>query len=213
MARQLQAEEDARARGSYGPSPGTAASYASTPPPQAYPSQLPPRPNDLAEKGKGLLGKLFGGKKSGSSGHGSSGGMGGLGGILGGGSHGGQHGGHYGGHGAPAPYGGQPAYGAPAQGYGGYGAPPANYGGYPGQQGYYPQQPAYGGYPQQHGGPFGAFGSHGSHGKPHKSGPGMGAMAGGAALGVGAGLVGGALVADAIHDHNEDVYQQGFGER
>jgi hypothetical protein len=40
----------------------------------------------------------------------------------------------------------------------------------------------------------------------------MGAMAGGAALGVGAGLVGGALVADAIGDHNEDMYEQGYGE-
>lgn len=206
LARQLQAEEDARARGSYGAPAGAAASYANTPPPQAYPSQLPPRPNDLADKGKSLLGKFFGGKKLGSSGHGS-GGLGGLSGILGGGS----HGGHHGGGGVPAPYGGQPGYGAPAQGYGGYGPPPGNYGGYPGQQGYYPQQPGYGGYPPQHGG-FGGFGGHGSQGRPHKSGGmGMGAMAGGAALGVGAGLVGGALVADAINDHDQDVYQQGFG--
>ncbi|KAK5661494.1 hypothetical protein OQA88_11398 [Cercophora sp. LCS_1] len=206
LARQLQAEEDARARGSYGGTPtGAAAAYANTPPPQgssAYPSQLPPRPNDLADKGKGLLGKLFGGKKPSGSGSHGSGGLGGLGGLLGSGGHG-SHGGYPGGH---APY-GQPAYGQ--QGYGapgyGQGYPPQG-GYYGGQPGYYPQQPGYGGYPQQQ------YGGYGAHGKPHKSG-GMGAagaMAGGAALGIGAGLVGGALIADAIDDHNDEMYQQGF---
>ncbi|KAK0613780.1 hypothetical protein B0T14DRAFT_284997 [Immersiella caudata] len=214
LARQLQEEEDARARASPygGVPPGAAAAYVQSPPPQTqsappFPNALPPRPNNLADKGKGLLGKFLG-KKTGSSGHGSSGGFGGLGGLMGSsGSHG-SHGGQHGGYGSPAPYGQQPGYAAP--GYGGYGAPPpGNYGGYPGQQGYYPPQHGYGGYPPQHGGGFGGFGGHGGA-RPHKSGPGMGAMAGGAALGVGAGLVGGALVANAIHDNNEDMYQEGF---
>lgn len=206
LARRLQAEEDARARSAnpYGAANG----YANTPPPQTYPSQLPPRSNDALNKGKGLLGKLLGGsKKPGGS---SGGGLGGLGGLLGGGSHGGQHGGHHGGYGQPA-YGQQPPYGQPQHGYGGYpGGAPGGYGGYPPQQhgygGYPPQQHGYGGYPQQP--MYGGYGQ--AHGKPHKSGPGMGAMAGGAALGVGAGLVGGALVADAIQDNQQEAYQDGF---
>lgn len=36
-------------------------------------------------------------------------------------------------------------------------------------------------------------------------------MAGGAALGLGGGLVGGMLIADAMEDHDQNEYQQGYG--
>ncbi|KAJ5183201.1 hypothetical protein N7492_000817 [Penicillium capsulatum] len=60
----------------------------------------------------------------------------------------------------------------------GYGYPPGGYGGYPQQGGYYPQQP------------------------PRRQGGGMG-TAGAAALGVGGGLLGGMLLADAVEDHHD----------
>ncbi|KAK3386960.1 hypothetical protein B0H63DRAFT_447862 [Podospora didyma] len=214
LARQLQAEEDARARGhsSYGaPGGGAAASYANTPPAanSPFPNQLPPRGNSEADKAKGLLGKLFGGKKS--SGSGSSG-IGGMLGGLSGGSHGGhnqQYGGGYG-HQQPG-YGQQPAYGQ-QPGYGGYGGAPG-YGGYPPQQGYGNYPPQQGGYypQQQHGGGgfFGGGGGHGYQQPPRKGGGGMG-MAGGAALGLGAGVLGGVLVADAIQDGQQEAYQEGY---
>lgn len=176
LARQLQAEEDAKAR-THSPAGGAAASYANTPytpdvnsPGNPYPNQLPPRPDSSTDKAKGLLGKFFGSKNK----HGSSSGSGG--GFPGIGQFGGSHG-----HGAPA-YGGYPppqgygAYPPPQPGYGGYGAPPGGYYG--------------GGYPQQ------------AYGRPHKSGGGMGA-AGGAALGLGAGLLGGALIAEAFDDDHD----------
>ena len=102
----------------------------------------------------------------------------------------------------PQPGYGQPQY-PPQQQYG-YGAPPPQqYGGYP-QQGY-PQQgyapgPGYGG---------GYGGGYQQQQPPKKSG-GMGAM-GGAALGLGGGLVGGMLLEDAIQDHDQSEYQQGYG--
>lgn len=74
------------------------------------------------------------------------------------------------------------------QQYGG-GYPQQGYGGYP-QQGY-PQQGYGGGYQQP----------------PKKSGMGVG---GAAALGVGGGLVGGMLLADAMEDHDQNEYQQGY---
>lgn len=202
LARQLQAEEDARMRGTY-PTPSPAHSQQSP-----FPAQLPPRSGGgSSDKAKGLLGKVFGavsGKKAASSGShygqqqypggshgGGGGGLGGaLGGLMGRGSHGQHHpqqqyGGGYGG------YPQQPGYGAPQHGYGGY-----------------PQQQQY--YPQQHGhGMYGGGGHHGAYKKP--GGGGMG-MAGGAALGLGAGVLGGVLVADAIGDAQEDAYQEGFGE-
>ncbi|KAK0732614.1 hypothetical protein B0T21DRAFT_369306 [Apiosordaria backusii] len=201
LARQLQAEEDARARSHGGTTPQ---------PNQQFPGQLPPRPDNL-EKGKSFLGKLFGGAKKPSGSHGSSSG-GGLAGSVAGlmanrpGSHSHGGGGYPGGYGGPAP---------PPQGYGGY-PPQGGYGGYPPQQpgyGGYPPQPGYGGYAQQPG--YGGYGGYpqqgyGAHGRPTKSGPGMGMMAGGAALGVGAGLLGGALVADAIHDNQQEAYQEGY---
>jgi hypothetical protein len=36
-------------------------------------------------------------------------------------------------------------------------------------------------------------------------------MAGGAALGLGGGLVGGMLLADAMEDHDQSEYNQGYG--
>ncbi|THV00582.1 hypothetical protein K435DRAFT_963996 [Dendrothele bispora CBS 962.96] len=106
------------------------------------------------------------------------------------------------GYGSPPP---QQGYGypqGPQQGYG-YGSPPP--------QGYYNQ-----GYPGQQD-RFGGFGGQSyqqqpmyAQQKPQKSGPGMGT----ALLAGGAGLVGGALIADAIGDHIEDeqreAYQEGY---
>ncbi|KAG8423236.1 hypothetical protein J3458_000145 [Metarhizium acridum] len=82
---------------------------------------------------------------------------------------------------------------------GGYAQPP--YGGYPPQGGYgggygggYPQ----GGYQQQPGRrPGGGMG-------------GMGMGLAGGALGLGAGVLGGALIADAIHDHDQAEYNEGY---
>ncbi|OGE51435.1 hypothetical protein PENARI_c013G08196 [Penicillium arizonense] len=77
------------------------------------------------------------------------------------------------------------------------------YGGYPQQQpGYgYPQQ-GYGGYPPQGGGGYY------QQQPPRKQGGGMG-TAGAAALGVGGGLLGGMLIADAIDDHQD--YDNDYG--
>lgn len=93
--------------------------------------------------------------------------------------------------------GGYPSQGYPpqqqhyGQPYGQQGYPPQQgYGGYPPQQGYYPQQ---GGYQQP----------------PKRQGGGMGG-AGGMMLGAGAGLVGGALLMDAIDDREDEAYQDGY---
>lgn len=70
----------------------------------------------------------------------------------------------------------------------GYGYPQGGYGGYPQQGGYYPQQP------------------------PRKQGGGMG-TAGAAALGVGGGLLGGMLIANAVDDfgdHHDDYDGGGY---
>jgi hypothetical protein len=86
----------------------------------------------------------------------------------------------------------QQQYGQPyGQPYGQQGYPPQQgYGGYPPQQGYYPQQ---GGYQQP----------------AKRQGGGLGG-AGGMMLGAGAGLVGGALLMDAIDDHEDEAYQEGY---
>lgn len=47
---------------------------------------------------------------------------------------------------------------------------------------------------------------------PQKSGGGGMGMAGGAALGLGAGVIGGALVADAWNDHEQDAYAEGYND-
>ena len=191
LARELQAQE--RGGGMtpmQDPSPGPYAQGQAPYQQQQYP---PGGETSRSSKGKGLLGKIMGKVKppgqGGSYGHAQPP------------YQGYPPQGHAGGY-SPQPY-GQPGYGSPGpygqQGYGqpGYGSPgPYGRPGYgaPGPYGY--QQPHYGGYP--------------AHGQK-KSGMGnAGMMAGGAALGVGAGLVGGALVADAIHDGQEDAYQEGY---
>ncbi len=85
-------------------------------------------------------------------------------------------------------YGGYPAQG----GYGQQGYPQQGYGGYPPQQGYggYPPQQGYGGYPPQQG-----YGGGYAQQQPAKKAGGLG-MGGAAALGVGGGLIGGALLAN-----------------
>ncbi|KHJ34433.1 putative rna-binding protein fus tls protein [Erysiphe necator] len=94
---------------------------------------------------------------------------------------------------------GYPPQGYPPQGYPQQGYPPQGYPpqGYP-PQGYPPQGYPPQGYPQAYGQPAKA-----------KTGGGLG-MAGGAALGVGAGLVGGMLLEDAIESHEERIYEQGY---
>lgn len=96
----------------------------------------------------------------------------------------------------------------PQQQYASYpqqGPPPGQYygGGYPPQQpGYgYGPQPGYGGYPPQ--------GGYYPQQPPRKSG-GMG-TAGAAALGVGGGLLGGLLIADAVEDMGDHDYDNGGG--
>ncbi|KAH7058931.1 hypothetical protein B0J12DRAFT_737545 [Macrophomina phaseolina] len=188
LARQLQAEEDARAhshspmppgaasdRGaadSYyqqqGSAPGYGASGYGQPSPGYGSSQqeLPPRPEEKGKKSGGFLGKLLG-KASASK---PGGGFGAV------------------GHHQQPQYGGYPQQGGYYQG------PPQGQYGYAPQQGYYGQG---GGMP------------YGMQQKPKKSGMGAG---GAAALGVGGGLLGGMLLADAIDDHNdyEQGYEQGY---
>ncbi|KAK1775599.1 hypothetical protein QBC45DRAFT_445064 [Copromyces sp. CBS 386.78] len=191
LARQLQAEEDARAAAAANQrahTPSGPGQQSSSP----FPSQLPPRPdaNDRGSGSKGsFLGKIFGaaGKVKPSGGSSSHG--------YGGGGYPAQ------GH-SPAPYGQQqPMYGqqGPPVGYGGY-PQQGGYGGYPPQQGYAPQQ---GYYQQQQ-----------AYGRPGRSGGGGGGMGmmGGAALGLGAGVLGGALIADAVNDHDQEIYQDGYND-
>jgi hypothetical protein len=193
LARQLQEEENSRAGG------GAASSYMNTPSqssPSPYPDQLPPRPGDSREggdKSRGLLGKIFGGSKNKQQGYPGQGQQQ-----------------YYGG--SPAPQQGYYSSPPPQQGY--YGGPPpqqgyGGYGGYP-QQGY-PQQ-GYGGYPQQGYPQQGYGGGYQQQGRPQKSsGGGMGMM-GGAALGVGAGLLGGALITHEIDEAQEDAYAEGYND-
>lgn len=98
--------------------------------------------------------------------------------------------------------------GAPMMGY--------NAGGYPPRQQYYnyPPQGQYGGYPQQGYGGYGGYPQQGygypmGMGQPVRKKHGLGA-GGAAALGIGGGLIGGALLADGINDMQEDAYDQGF---
>jgi hypothetical protein len=112
---------------------------------------------------------------------------------------------------------GQPGYGGGYQQQGGYPpqqgySPQGGYGGYPPPGGYggYPPQPGYGGYPPQGG--YGGYPPQGyEQPPPKKSGLGGLGTAGGAALGLGGGLVGGMLLEDAIQDHDQNEYDQGYG--
>lgn len=131
-------------------------------------------------------------------------------GSYGGGHQGGYGGGHQGGYGGgpQGGYGGGPqggyggGYGGPQGGYGGgYGGPQGGYGGYPPQGGYYggyPPQGGYGGYPPQP-----------QYAQQQGRKSGMGGM-GGMAMGAGAGLLGGALLANSFDHMQEDAYQDGF---
>ncbi|KAL4788419.1 hypothetical protein BJX76DRAFT_109983 [Aspergillus varians] len=177
LAARLQAEEDARSRSA---APGAAAGYYGS---NASLSPTPSSSTGDRDKGKekkrGLFSKLMGKASSGSSS---------------------TYGrppqvayGHspHGGYGSPSP---GPGYGAP----GGYYPPQPGYGAGPGYGRGYGPQPGYG-YPQQ------AY--YGGGGQPQRrpGGGGMG-MAGAAALGVGGGLLGGALLANAFdddHDHGD----------
>lgn len=138
LARQLQEEENARAR-STGPSDPSNRGSGSSP----FPEQLPPRSSGGGDKSRGLLGKFFGGNKHKQESYGGhSGGYGYQGppqqGYYGGGPPTGQYGGGYG---QPPPQG---------YGYGGYGQPGPYGGGYGGG---YQQQP-----PRKSGGGLGAAG-------------------------------------------------------
>ncbi|KAF6826214.1 ww domain containing protein [Colletotrichum musicola] len=186
LARQLQAEEDQRNRGSHSPMPpGYALQQQQHQQSQSpFPDQLPQRPQERGKSGS-FLGKLLGKAKTGGSSHGQPGG-----------------------------YGGYPPQ---QQQYGGYPAQ-QQYGGYPPQQGYYPpQQPGFGGYgggptgyPMQ-GGYGGGYGHPQAAGRRPGGGGGMG-MAGGMALGAGAGLLGGALIANSINDHEHEAYAEGYND-
>ncbi|KAI0761750.1 hypothetical protein BC629DRAFT_1597274 [Irpex lacteus] len=101
----------------------------------------------------------------------------------------------------PQQYGG--GYGS---GYGGYGSPPPQQsygGGYPENRGFFG-----GGAPPQQQQPQVVY----QQAPPKKSGPGMGT----ALLAGGAGLVGGALLADAFEDHEDreerEAYDQGYND-
>ncbi|WPH03300.1 Hypothetical protein R9X50_00617700 [Acrodontium crateriforme] len=87
------------------------------------------------------------------------------------------------------------------QNYGG-GYPQQQYGGGYSNQGYPPQ-----GYPPQGYPPQGGY--YQQQQPARKQGGGMGALGGGL-LGAGAGLVGGALLMDAIEDHDQNEYNQGY---
>ncbi|KAL4789370.1 hypothetical protein BDV19DRAFT_395104 [Aspergillus venezuelensis] len=182
LAARLQAEEDARSR-PHSAAPGAAAGYYNSSSNETPMSPVPSGASDRdkgKEKKKGLFSKLLGKASSSSSSN------------------------NYVAH-PPHHHHQQAAYGYPPQGYGspspgpGYGAPG---GYYPPQQGYgpgYGPQPGYG-YPPQ---------GYGMRPQRRQGGGGMG-MAGAAALGVGGGLIGGALLADAIDDdHDHDDYGGG----
>ncbi len=155
---------------------------ACLPAPTRTRTSYPPRPDDGK---RGLLGKLFGGKNKMQSGYGGGGG----------------------GYPGQQPY-GQPSYGQPGYGQPGYGQP--GYGGYPPQGGYGPQ-PGYG-YGPPPGGYYGGGGGYQQQqAKPSRMGGGLG-TAGGAALGLGGGLIGGMLLEEAIQGHDQSMYQQGYSE-
>lgn len=202
LAAKLQAEEDAKARG--GPTPpagyaagGAADSYAQGhtggQAQDSFPSDLPPRDGSRGSKDRGFLGKLFGKGKNPQGGQAS----------YGGGGYPQQQQNYYQ---SPPPqqYGGYPQQGPPMGG--GYG------GGYgqPGYGGGYPQQGGYGGYPPQGGYQQGGYQQQQQQQGKRPGGSGMGMGLAGGALGLGAGVLGGVLIADAIQDHDQHEYQEGY---
>ncbi|KHN98226.1 WW/Rsp5/WWP domain protein [Metarhizium album ARSEF 1941] len=195
LAAKLQAEEHARAHGGPTPPAGYASGGAADSSAQghtgqshtSFPTALPPR-DDARGKDRGILGKLFGKGKSPQSGQANF-----AGGYP-------QHSNYQ--SSLPQQHVGYSQQGPPMGAYGGgYGQP--GYGGYPPQPGY----SAYGGgYPQ--GGYYQQQQQPGRRPGGGMGGMGMG-LAGGA-LGLGAGVLGGALLADAIHDHDQAEYNQGY---
>ncbi|KAG6039367.1 hypothetical protein E4U41_002757 [Claviceps citrina] len=192
LAARLQAEEDARAaRG--GPAPpagygvgGSADSYA-----QGYPGSQHPQQQQQQQQ------QQFPSDTPPRDDSRSRGAGGILGKLFGKGKHS-QHQQNY--YSSPPPQQGPPPMGG-GYGYGGY--PQQAYGAYP-QQAY--GQPGYGG---------GAYGPPGGYQQQQVPGrkPGMGGMGmglAGGAMGLGAGVLGGALIADAIHDHDQEEYMQGY---
>jgi hypothetical protein len=154
--------------------------YANTPLPQSSSSAQLPP----REEKRGLFSKLLG-KTNQQPQHGQAGYVGGY-----------QQGGY-----PPQQGGYPPQQGYPPQGgYGGY-PPQGGYGGYP------PQGGGYGGYPPPGG--YGGYPPQGYAQQPPKKSGGLGA-AGGAALGLGGGLIGGMLLEDAIQGHDQNEYQQGY---
>lgn len=205
LAAKLQAEEDAKARGSSPAGYGAASSYAQQGqqgggayPQEQFPQDLPPRSQDRGKGGGGLLGKLFGGKgKAPAGGYGGSSPQ--------------PQQGYY--NQSPPPqqqYGGYPNQ---QQGYGGGYAGSPGYGQQPGYGGGYGQQPGYGGGYGQQPGYGGGYGAQQQQQPPPKKGGGMGMGLAGGALGLGAGVLGGALIAGAIHDHDQSEYNEGYRER
>lgn len=192
LAAKLQAQENAGGARPAGDVRGASSDYYSQPgaPGQAghassHDQELPTR--DQSGGKRGLLGKLLGKSSSHHSNQPAQ--SGGYGHPQYGQSQYGQPQYGQGGYGQPG-YGQQ---GYPPQGYppqGGYGYPPpgAGYGGYP------PPGGLYGGYPQQQGRRPGGLGA-----------------GGGAALGLGGGLLGGMLIGEALSDHDGGNYDNGGG--
>ncbi|KAK0385869.1 hypothetical protein NLU13_7046 [Sarocladium strictum] len=209
LAAKLQAEEESRARGGgtpgyagpggpfpsgQSPYPAQAAPYGQPPGQQvnqgSFPQELPPRDRGNSSGG-GFLDKLKA-KVAGSSG------------SVGGG-----------GYPQQQQYGGQPQQGGYYPPQQGYGPGPGGPGGYPGGYGGPQYNQGYGrgyGPPQgMYGQPQGAYGG-GYPPQQRKAGGGMG-MAGGAAMGLGAGVLGGMMLGSAMsHDDEQDAYEEGFAD-
>lgn len=195
LAARLQAEEDARAKSASPGSRGASADYYSnqaaqsqSPQPAYGQSQSPygQSQSPAADQGeggqRGLLGKIFGKGRNNNNNNYGPGG----------------------GYPPQQGYGPQGGYGPPQGGYGGY-PPQGNYGGYP--------PPGYGGYPPQGGYGYGPPPPQGYYqqDQPQRKHGGLGGM-GGAALGLGGGLLAGALITDAIEDHDQQEYDQGYNQ-
>jgi len=192
LAAKLQAEEDARARGAssgVGRTRDASSTYFNNQGSQAESEQPIYGQSQVLSRGqqgggqqRGLLGKIFGGNRNDyQNDYNNSG--------------------NYG-----PPGGGYP----PQQGYGGP-PPPVGYGGYPppGNYGGYPPPGGYGGYPPPGGYGYGPPPPQQYYQEPQRQHSSMGGL-GGAALGVGGGLLAGALITDAIDDHDQSEYNQGY---
>lgn len=187
LAAKLQAEEDSRARGSSSSGPqGT-----------SFPSDLPPRER---EKSRGFLGKLLGKGKNNSNNNYQQ-------------NYPPQQNyqqQNYPQQNYPPQNYQQQNYGPPQGQYGAPGYGQQYGGGYPPQQ--YPPQGPPGGYGGGYGGGPGYGNNYNNYnnnqGRPGRTGGGMGM--GGVALGAGAGLLGGALLAGAFEHEQHEAYEEGY---